>query len=1000
MIKTTRLLLVMLLVFSCVMGMIPVQAEEIDYTCGDNLTWSIDVNTKTLTISGTGKMHDYTLSGNNTAPWKKYSTSVETLIVEDGVTNIGEYAFCYCSALKTASVGEGVQTIGKFAFYYCTALRTIQLPFTLKTIAQQALCYTNNLRTISFPNGCGLMYVSHLLFRSGSSTITSKWYDMQPDGCVYIGDLLFAYKGTMPENTTLHVREGTRVIQADFRNMIDLVDLDIPDSVFSIGYSTGERYGIFDGTTWFNNAQQTTQGMIYAGKVAYRFGGQMQFEQEIVLEDGTRGIASCAFQSEQLLVKLILPDSLICIQWNGIWNCRNLHELDISHVQFMYAYAWNSLPIETLTIPASLRWAQADAFSVGSETKQIIFEDQACMTELSSILVYGTSSVMNVEYIQLADNLQRLGENSFYDLGSLKTILIPPSVQSIERGFVRTSEKEIKPTIQCYSGSYAHTWAIENEYPFELLDYTALDTDTLNEQLEAAKAIQRDLYTAQSLEALDEAVAAVRLGAQTTQQTVDAWTAAIRKAITQLAYKPADYAAVQAKIENAQALDRSLYTQESLQTLDDAIAAVDWTLTIERQVEVDAFANTIADAIRNIAFRPADYSAVNAAVQAARETERILYSESSLAALDMAVDAVVYDLDITRQAEVDGFAAQIRFAIESLSYCSVVLRNEPHGVLVSATAKELHPETLLAVDEIDPSVFEIADFAVGGHVKSVRYYDITLLRQTKIVQPNGTVEVKIRIADGVDPVKCRVYHVTEDLVDPLVRVASSLDGNYIVFQADHFSEYAVVEVETVLDRIEVTALPQKTQYALGEVFVPNGLQVTAYFSDGRQQTIENYDISAVNTLSVGEKTITVYYTFNGLTKSDHFTIRVSAESLTAQILCDGSAAQSINRRVSLFRPYAKETLSLHCSVSTDAAVTIEWSSDNEKVQIDQNGHVTNKGWFGARKAIITATVKDSAGNVLARTQMALRFFKFNFQRNRLQTQSVVYLPKESFFFFI
>ncbi len=987
--KIMHTLLAILLALSCMSVSCPVYADEIDYTCGEDLTWSIDVDTKVLTISGTGKMYDYFRVANE-APWKKYSSAVETVIVEDGVTYIGKQAFAYCSKIKTATIGEGVQSIGSKAFYYCSALRTIQLPSTLRTIEQQTFAYTSNLRSVSFPNGCGLMSVSDLAFRESGSSENSCWYELQPDGCVYLGDLLFDYKGTMPENTTLHVREGTRVIQASFRDMVNLVDIDIPDSVYAIG-------NVFEGTTWFKNAQETTQGVIYAGKVAYRFSGQMQLEQEIVLDEGTLGIAGNAFNNEPLLAKLVLPDSLICISSGGVYRCNNLREFDLSHVQYMYASAWGYLPFETLTIPASLRWAGSSAFSIGSETKQIVFEDQAAITETSYSMVYGGSLTGQLKHIQLADNLQKLCEESFLsqNMSSLKTIMIPPSVKEIERGFAYdVSKGEIKTTIQCYSGSYAHTWAIENEYPFELLDDTTLDTDALNEQLDAAKAVQRELYTEQSLAVLDEAVAAVRLGAQTTQITVDAWVTAIRKAIDELVYKPADYATVREQIQNAQALDRSLYTQSSLQALNEAIVAVDWTLPVIRQDEVNAFANAIANAIRTIAYRPADYSVVDSAIQAARETERILYTESSLTALDMAVNAVDYDLDITQQAQVDGYAAKIYSAIAELAYCSVVLRNEPHDVLVSATAKEIHPETQLAVDEIDPSVYEIADFAVGGHIKSVRYYDITLLRLAQIVQPNGTVEVKIRISDGVDPAKCRVYHVTEDMVNPLVRMTSSLDGNYIAFKADHFSEYAVVEVETVLDRIELTGMPQKTQYALGEAFDRGGLQVTAYFSDGTKRIIEDYDISAVDTSSVGEKTVTVYYTFNGTTKSDRFTIRVSAEAVTAQIIRNGSAVQSIDRKIGLFRPYSKETLALQCDVSTDVGVTVEWSSDNSKVRVDQNGTITNTGWFGARKATIAVKVKDSAGNVIARTQITVRFYKFNFQLSRLQTQDVVYLPKE------
>lgn len=942
-----------------VRGAKPVLAEEIDFTCGENLTWVLDTASKTLTISGTGRMKDYTSAGSGVAPWKAYLTEIETLVVEDGVTSIGKCAFMYLSRVVTARIGEGVQTIGVHAFYYCSKLQTIALPSTLREIEQQAFGDTSVLRSITFPNGCGLLSVNESAFRSGSITATSRWYQNQPDGCVYLGDLLFDYKGTMPENTTLRVREGTRVIQAKFQDQTNLVDLVIPDSVFSIGGSSAHR-GAFDGTTWLKNQQQTTQGMIYAGRVAYCFSGPMQVGQEIVLKEGTTGIAACAFYKETFLSKLVLPDSLICIQGNGISNCSNLEAPDLSHVQYVYSGAINSLSLETLTVPASLCWAQRGAFSVNRTTKQVVFEDQALLTELPQFIVKDINVPSYLQHIQLADNCEVLRAQTFFvnHMNQMRSIMIPPSVRKIERKFIRDdNEAEVKPTIQCFSGSYAHTFAMENDYPFELLDETVLNTAALNEQLAAAQAVDRSLYTAASLAALDDAVAAAVLGAQTTQTTVDAWAAAIQKAIAGLQYKPADYTAVDAQIQNAQSLNRTLYTQSSLQTIDDAIAAVDRTLPIVRQREVDAFALAIAQAIRDAANRPADYSGVELALQAAQSVERVLFTSSSLAALDEAVNEVVYGLDITQQAQVDAYADQINLAVSGLSWCSVVLRNELHGVLVSATAKEIHPETLLAVDEIDPSVFEIADFAVGGHIKSVRYYDVTLLRQAQIVQPNGAVEVKVQLSDGVDPAKCRVYHVTEDLVDPLVRVASSLDGNYIVFYADHFSEYAVIEVETVLERIAVTALPQKTQVAVGETFTGGGLEVTAYFSDGTQQVVTDYDLSAVDTSSVGEKTVSVYYTFNGITRSDQFTVLVTAETAArVEITVDGAPTQYFDKRVRLFQPYAKESVSLKCKTTANESVRIEWSSNNTKVRVDENGTVRIfTFWKATTRAIPSST---------------------------------------------
>ncbi len=248
-----RVCLALLLVASFLTGAFPALAEDVDYTCGENLTWSLDTQTKTLTISGTGKMRDYFSSSSGSAPWKNYSSYIESVIVENGVESIGEYAFYQCSSIKTAVVGEGVRTMGKLAFHYCSAMQALSLPSTLREIDQQALCYTNRLRSITFPNGCGLLWVSNMIFKPGTTEISSLWYTLQPNGCVYLGDVLFDYKGTMPANTTLHVREGTRVILADFHGQTNLVDLDIPDSVFSIGGYDRERVGAFDGTTWFEN---------------------------------------------------------------------------------------------------------------------------------------------------------------------------------------------------------------------------------------------------------------------------------------------------------------------------------------------------------------------------------------------------------------------------------------------------------------------------------------------------------------------------------------------------------------------------------------------------------------------------------------------------------------------------------------------------------------------------------------------------------------------------
>ena len=82
-------------------------------TCGENLTWRLS-NNGTLTISGTGAMADYTY---NTMPWYEYRSSIKSVIINDGVTSIGEYAFYGCSGLASVTIeAETPPALGSYAF--------------------------------------------------------------------------------------------------------------------------------------------------------------------------------------------------------------------------------------------------------------------------------------------------------------------------------------------------------------------------------------------------------------------------------------------------------------------------------------------------------------------------------------------------------------------------------------------------------------------------------------------------------------------------------------------------------------------------------------------------------------------------------------------------------------------------------------------------------------------------------------------------------------------
>ncbi|MBQ8783946.1 MAG: FIVAR domain-containing protein [Clostridia bacterium] len=183
----------------------------------------------------------------------------------------------------------------------------------------------------------------------------------------------------------------------------------------------------------------------------------------------------------------------------------------------------------------------------------------------------------------------------------------------------------------------------------------------------AKESVPADLsgYTADSAKAVTDAVAAVVEGKLKTEQAdVDAMAKAIEDAVAALEAL-ANYDAVETA-KNSVPADLSIYTDDSVKAVNDAVAAVVYGLGETQQTVVDGYAAAINTAVTGLVEKDADYTAVNTALDKVEALNRALYTTASLEDIDYAVAQVVEGKKISAQAEVDAMAEAIETALAAL----------------------------------------------------------------------------------------------------------------------------------------------------------------------------------------------------------------------------------------------------------------------------------------------------------------------------------------------
>ena len=189
-----------------------------------NLTWKLDAD-GTLTISGKGAMKDYDIENNESPVFK--NLNVKKIVIEDGVTNIGNCAFDCCTGLTSITIPDSVTSIGNDALQGCTNLTSITIPDSVTSIGAHAFSNCYKLISITLPSS--ITSIGEWVF-AGCYDLTSITI---PDSVTSIGDYAF-YSCYQLTSITLS-SNITRIGDDAFGYCSDLISITIPDSVTSIG---------------------------------------------------------------------------------------------------------------------------------------------------------------------------------------------------------------------------------------------------------------------------------------------------------------------------------------------------------------------------------------------------------------------------------------------------------------------------------------------------------------------------------------------------------------------------------------------------------------------------------------------------------------------------------------------------------------------------------------------------------------------------------------------
>ena len=337
------------------------------------------------------------------------NTEIKELVISDGVTTIGSYAFYGCSGLTSVVIPNSVTSIGTSAFDGCSGLTSMTIPNSVTSISDYAFSGCSGLTSVTIPNS--VTTISSSAF-SGCSGLTSV---------------------TIPNSVTT-------ISSSAFSGCSGLTSVTIPNSVTTISSSafngcSGLQKVIvpnIDIKKWcsITFGSSSDNPLYYAHHL---YSDENTEITKLVIPNDVTSINSYAFYGCSGLTSVTIPNSVTSIGSFAFSGCNGLTSVTIPNsVTSIGSYAFNSCSgLTSVTIPNSVTRIGSYAFENCSDLTSVFIPNS--VTSIGSYAFQGCSGLTSVT---IGNRVTSIGSYAFSGCSGLTSVTIPNSVTSIsDRAF-------------------------------------------------------------------------------------------------------------------------------------------------------------------------------------------------------------------------------------------------------------------------------------------------------------------------------------------------------------------------------------------------------------------------------------------------------------------------------------------------------------------------------------------------------------------------------------